>query len=232
MSSVAEARVLVINKLWQPINVITVKKAMKKVRNVYEDGEPKARIIDCINNDFQSWTWQDWSALKPNPNYCPECHAIKYSERINDGKCLDCGHSVGEQTIQAVDKILRVPRIIQMTRYDRLPNQKIRFNRRIIYRRDRNICQYCGCKPGTKELSLDHVIPRSKGGKTTWENIVLACTPCNTKKADRTLDQCGMKLLRQPTKPKYNLDLGDVRVRDWDSFISEAFWVMPLENDN
>ena len=78
----------------------------------------------------------------------------------------------------------------------------MKFNRRNIFARDNNQCQYCGQKFPTSELSLDHVIPRSQGGQSTWENIVCACVECNVRKGGRTPKQAHMTLIRKPEKPK------------------------------
>lgn len=79
-----------------------------------------------------------------------------------------------------------VPKIIRLLFYDRLPRSDVKFNRRNIFARDENRCQYCGKKFPTKELSLDHVVPRSLGGKSLWENVVCACVQCNVRKGGRT----------------------------------------------
>src|SRR5947208_16898797 len=86
--------------------------------------------------------------------------------------------------------------------YDRRSKQAMKFNRRNILARDNNQCQYCGKKFPTSELSLDHVVPRSQGGASTWENIVCACVACNVKKGGRTTKEANMHLIRQPEKPK------------------------------
>ena len=86
--------------------------------------------------------------------------------------------------------------------YDKLPKQTVKFNRRNIFARDNNQCQYCGKKFPTSELSLDHVVPRSQGGASTWENIVCACVDCNVRKGGRTPKQAHMSLIRKPEKPK------------------------------
>lgn len=228
--SLASSKVLVLNKGWQAISVVTLEKALKKLTGTYKNGQPKAKIIDCLH-DFRTMTWEDWRELIPDPNYCPECHQIMDRDQVEAGKCKVCGSQCGEKGMKSVNAILRIPRVIQLTRYDRLRPQKVHYNRRTIYRRDNNTCQYCGARPGTKELSLDHVIPRAQGGKTTWENVVVACTPCNSRKADRTPEQCGMKLLRKPGKPKYNFYPGDIRVKDWEAFLGAAYWLTELEND-
>lgn len=84
---------------------------------------------------------------------------------------------------------VRVPEVIVLTSYDRLPSNAVTFSRRNIFKRDRFTCQYCGKQPGSEELTIDHVLPRAQGGTSTWENCVLACIECNAKKADRTPDR-------------------------------------------
>ena len=79
--------------------------------------------------------------------------------------------------------------MITLTEYDRVPANAVTFSRRNIYKRDRYTCQYCGVQPGSEELTIDHVLPRSRGGTSTWENCVLACLECNKRKADRTPDR-------------------------------------------
>ena len=91
--------------------------------------------------------------------------------------------------IQAVRMRLRVPEVIVLADYDRLPTAAVGFSRRNIFKRDHWTCQYCGCQPGGEELTIDHVLPRSQGGTSTWENCVLACIGCNKRKADRTPHQ-------------------------------------------
>ncbi|RTK97166.1 MAG: HNH endonuclease [Neisseriaceae bacterium] len=202
--SLANRKVLVLNKSWQAISVVSLEKALKKVAGTYSDGTPKAKIIDCVN-DFRSFTWQDWTELKPEIN---------------------------ESCMKGVSCILRIPEVIQYTRYDKVPKKKVHYNRRTIYKRDNNTCQYCQKMKNSEELSLDHVVPKCQGGLTTWENIVVACTDCNSKKAGRTPKQAGMKLLRKPMKPKSNFFTGDIRIESWSQFLGENYWSIELENDN
>ena len=91
-----------------------------------------------------------------------------------------------DEFIRTVHFEIQVPRVIRLLTYDRLPRQKVKFNRRNIFARDGNRCQYCGKRFATSELSLDHVLPRSQGGQATWENIVCACLKCNVRKGGRT----------------------------------------------
>ena len=92
--------------------------------------------------------------------------------------------------------VLKVPRVIQLLSCDRSPRHEVKFSRHNIYMRDGNRCQYCGRRFSTSDLSLDHVVPLSRGGPSNWENIVCACLPCNVKKGNRLPDEAGMKLRR------------------------------------
>lgn len=98
---------------------------------------------------------------------------------------------------------IRIPRVLVLVAFDRLPRMRVRFSRHNIYLRDGNTCQYCGRKLPRTELNLDHVIPRSKGGTTSWGNVVCSCIPCNLAKANRTPEEAGMKLLRKPVRPRW-----------------------------
>jgi 5-methylcytosine-specific restriction endonuclease McrA len=196
-------KVLVLNKSWAAVEIVPLKKAIKKVSSTYKDGTPKARIIDCVN-DFKLFTWEDWSQLRPSEN---------------------------EEGMRSVKAVFRIPEVIQYTRYDKIPVQKVHYNRRTIYHRDNNTCQYCGKKKSCNELSLDHVVPKCQGGLTTWENIVVACTECNSKKAGRTPKEANMKLLSIPVKPKQNYYIGQIKVKSWEQFLGEAYWGVELEHD-
>jgi 5-methylcytosine-specific restriction endonuclease McrA len=99
---------------------------------------------------------------------------------------------------------LVVPRVIRVLTFAKLPKQEVKFNRRNLFARDHNSCQYCGKRFSSSELTLDHVIPRSHNGTTCWENIVCACVKCNVRKGGRTPDQAHMKLVRPPVKPRRN----------------------------
>lgn len=100
--------------------------------------------------------------------------------------------------------VVRTPSVIQIRHWEGSVKRNIKYSRENVITRDKHQCQYCGTKHyNHKELNRDHVIPRKQGGKTTWENTVASCIICNSKKADRTPEQAGMKLLRRPFKPKY-----------------------------
>jgi 5-methylcytosine-specific restriction endonuclease McrA len=93
------------------------------------------------------------------------------------------------------------PSVIRLNRYVRKPFQKVALSRKNIFKRDKNHCQYCG--KNHQAMTIDHLIPKSAGGKDTWENLVCACIRCNSKKGDRSPEQAGMKLLRKPKKPSH-----------------------------
>lgn len=103
-----------------------------------------------------------------------------------------------------------VPAVIRLRNHANVGPMKIRFSRANIYSRDKKVCQYCGNKFKPQELTLDHVIPKSVGGKTTWTNIVTSCKDCNTVKANRTPQQAGMRLIQRPAYPDIKAMYSDV----------------------
>lgn len=135
--------------------------------------------------------------------------------------------------VRTVRFSLVVPRIIRLVFYDRLPRKGVKFNRRNIFARDNNSCQYCGKKFPTSDLSLDHVVPRSQGGTTTWENLVCACLKCNVQKGGRTPEEANMSLIAKPVKPRrspvLNLKLSHDRYRSWKQFLDHAYWNVELK---
>lgn len=137
----------------------------------------------------------------------------------------------GESCIRTVRWEIKVPEVILLLFYDRVPRRQVPFSRRNIYKRDGFVCQYCGDRPGSHELSIDHIVPRSLGGKSTWENCVLACTDCNAHKASRSLEEARMTLIQIPRRPRwparFALPLGSIRT-SWAQFISERYWNVEL----
>jgi 5-methylcytosine-specific restriction endonuclease McrA len=161
-----------------------------------------ARVVDP--EDYQLYTWADWSRLRPRD---------------------------GDAFIRAVRLRLRVPEVIVLAAYDRLPSAAVSFSRRNVFKWDHWTCQYCGIQPGGEELTIDHVVPRSQGGASVWENCVLACIDCNKRKADRTPQQAGIKLRKPPVRPTWKplYARNHVRIESWSKFISETYWNVPLE---
>ncbi len=140
------------------------------------------------------------------------------------------------KSIGLVDRMIRAPRVIILANYDKLPKRYIKFSRANIFLRDKNKCQYCGKEFKKSELNLDHVIPRTRGGISSWENVVCSCIPCNRNKGGRTPEEAGMKLFRKPRKPEwspyYHISLTNVMYKEWMPFLSlvdNAYWHVELE---
>ena len=96
---------------------------------------------------------------------------------------------------------LRAPEVMILSDYDRLPTREVRLSRESVFDRDGHVCQYCGRRFAEPDLSIDHVIPRERGGRNTWENLVTACKACNSRKANRLPHEANMTLLRRPKRP-------------------------------
>jgi len=139
-------------------------------------------------------------------------------------------------TIGLVDRFIRVPRVIALTSFDRFPRRSVRFSRINILARDQNTCQYCGKHLPRSELNLDHVKPRSRGGLSTWENVVTSCIHCNRKKAGKAPEEAHMKLIRKPFRPKwtpfYRMPFFTPQYKEWlpfIDFVDAAYWHVELE---
>lgn len=131
-------------------------------------------------------------------------------------------------------KIL-IPDVIALRTFNSLPKSDVKFTRRNIYEHYSYKCAYCGIKFSTSELNLEHVIPRSRGGKTDWSNVVTSCIPCNLKKGNRLPDEAKMGLLVTPTKPKWTGPAAVVfrpsfKIKtSWQRFIDNIYWNVELE---
>lgn len=161
-----------------------------------------ARIVDP--HTYQLYEWEDWSQLVPE-----EDEPFISSQRLR----------------------IRIPEVVSLVNYDRVPRNTVTFSRRNVFKRDRYTCQYCGHRPGSDFLTIDHILPRSQGGESSWLNCVLACVKCNHRKANRTPEQAGMPLSQQPIRPRWTpvYAARRVRVQSWSKFISEAYWDTELE---
>ena len=199
MSQALDCSVLVLNRFYMAIRVINVRRGLTLL---YRGCAEVITIDDgqYANFDFESWC---------------EVSQFYWLEK-----------QTGEDYIQAVNFELQVPRIVRLTRYDKVPKSTVRFNRKNLFARDEHRCQYCGQTRPVNQLSLDHVIPRSHGGKTTWENIVCSCMTCNSRKGGRTPAQAGMHLLSKPAKPRSNpamsIPLNDPRYQSWKTFVQDG----------
>lgn len=205
------ANVLVLNKFYQAIRVVNVRRAFSLLCR---------DLAEVIHIEFDNAGQSRWQNLRLTE--WTELSALK-AEFEPDG--FDWIHTVRLQ--------IAVPRIIRLLGYDKLPRQEVKFNRRNIFARDGSRCQYCGKRFATNELSLDHVVPRSQGGRSTWDNIVCCCIKCNVKKGGRTPEQAHMHLISKPHKPKrspvINIRLADARYASWKQFLDEAYWTVELK---
>jgi 5-methylcytosine-specific restriction endonuclease McrA len=139
--------------------------------------------------------------------------------------------AASEEAIGTPHGPIRIPRVIVLVAFDRLPRRHVRFSRINLMARDNFQCQYCGLKPVRAELNLDHVVPRALGGRSTWENVVTSCIDCNRKKGGRTPRQATMKLMKRPERPRWtplmNLMFSSVRYKEWRPFLSvvdASYW--------
>jgi hypothetical protein len=134
------------------------------------------------------------------------------------------GVGPGEDYIGTVDGPLPIPRVILLRVFDRMPRRDIRLSRSNVFSRDGFTCQYCGVRPPRSELNLDHVVPRTQKGRTTWQNVVCCCVDCNRRKGGRTPDQAGLKLRRKPMCPRWTplmtMPVSNVRYREWRPFLA------------
>jgi 5-methylcytosine-specific restriction endonuclease McrA len=198
--------VLVLNRMYLAVHVISVRRALSLLCREL------AEVIHIEDGRYSNYSFESWREISELKRDFKEPH---------------------EDWIQSVNFELQVPRVIRLMIYDRLPRQTIRFNRRNIFARDNNRCQYCGKRFVTSELSLDHVHPRSQGGDTTWDNIVCCCVKCNVKKGGRTPEQAHMHLIKTPVKPKRSpmltIKLGNPKYESWKSFLDNAYWSVDLK---
>ncbi len=157
---------------------------------------------------------------------CPETY-----EAYDFADWAEIRAAEGEPAIYTPLFRIRVPEIIVLTRYNGFPRRGAAFSRRNIYRRDNYTCQYCGARPGSELLSIDHVVPRCRGGRSSWDNCVLACLECNKKKASRSLEESGLSLRREPVQPQWSgaLEIGVGRRKaSWEKFVSDRYWNVEL----
>lgn len=143
-----------------------------------------------------------------------------------------------DDCIWTVSRSIKVPRVLVLTAFEKLPRTRVRFSRINIYARDEDTCQYCGRQLRRSDLNLDHVVPRSQGGRTCWENVVCSCIECNLEKGGRTPDQAGMKLRREPARPRWTpLFRGAARpqtYREWLPFLNltdASYWNVEAKDD-
>lgn len=164
-----------------------------------------AGIAKAVNSQYETFDYESW-------------HQLSIEGR--------------DETIGLVDRVIKVPRVILLTAYDRVPKRRVRFSRHNIFARDKNTCQYCGKKFPRADLNLDHVIPRSQGGSSSWGNVVCSCHQCNRKKGGKTPEQARIKLISLPKRPAwtppFNVSLQEIMRKEWvpflDFMVDVSYW--------
>lgn len=191
--------VLVLNRNYTAIRVVPARRAFVLVYKNF------AEIIDAHADEFDAFDFPGWVL-----------HSRVHQERPD----------AYDRFVRTPRTAILVPRVIRLVRYDKIPKREVKFSRRNILARDEHRCQYCGKRFPASQLSIDHVIPKSRGGKSTWTNVVAACNPCNTLKGGRMPWEASMKLRKPPTVPKKNpLLIDKVRSQEyglWRYFLGDG----------
>jgi 5-methylcytosine-specific restriction endonuclease McrA len=153
-------------------------------------------------DEYRLYDWPEWSEL----------------ESLDGGPCVRSAH-----------RRLRAPEVICLSDYDRLPGAAVTFSRRNVAKRDHHVCQYWGAQPGAEAITIDHVVPRSQGGASSWTNCVAACIVCNNRKGDRTPEHAGMKLRHRPVRPEWKplYRAQGERVESWTQLLSNGAALLP-----
>jgi 5-methylcytosine-specific restriction endonuclease McrA len=198
-----ERHVLVLNRLWQAVNVCTVERALTLLFTGHA-----AVVHQDDDNNFNTFSFSEWRS---------------FSDAAGFGD---------PEAVKSISLRVRIPRVILLLFFDRMPNKDVKFTRQNVFERDKNTCQYCGHKYDRKELNIDHVVPRQRGGLTTWTNVVCSCIDCNSRKANRTPEEAGIRLIRRPKKPRWRpfLEIQFARSHDhsWRHFLDLAYWNVEL----
>ena len=156
-----------------------------------------AMALDISTGDMRPVPWLDWLSLTVRAEDTP---------------------------VRTVRGPIRAPTVLVLTRFGRVPMRRLRFSLRGLWMRDRGVCQYTGRTLAAGEGNIDHVMPRSRGGRTTWENCVLSHKSVNHKKGNRTPEEAGLRLMRPPEAPRAvpatAFIKNTLQVKDWEMFLS------------
>ena len=200
-----DAKVLVLNRVYAAVRIVDARRAFTLLL------KDIAEVIAVENGSFVNYSFSSWTEA---------------AEFQREHECDQ------HDWVRTARLSIAVPKVIRLLGYDRFPREHVKLNRRNIYARDGSRCQYCGKHFPTRELTLDHILPRVQGGENSWTNLVCACVRCNARKGGRTPVEAGMRLLRTPVKPKRNpaitLRLGSPRYQSWKAFLDEAYWTVEL----
>jgi 5-methylcytosine-specific restriction endonuclease McrA len=209
MEDVLSLNVLVLNRSYKPIKIISVKKALILLYKTV------AEVIQVEDGNYANYDFHSWAEVSA------------YKRMYEDNPEMDW--------VFTPQLTINVPRVIRVLTFDKYVKYNVKLNRRNIYARDGDTCQYCGKKHQKKHLNIDHVVPKVAGGKTIWENLVVSCFKCNTKKGGRTPKEAGMVLLKQPKKPDFTpalrIHIGNKKYESWRQFLDDAYWLVSIEDE-
>lgn len=204
---VLDEKVLVLNRFYAAVRIVSARGAFLLLCK---------RVAEVIAVEQGGWfnydleTWSELAALQKA--YEPHAYSWVHTPRVE----------------------IAVPKVIRLLAYDRIPASEVKLNRRNIYARDHNRCQYCGRRFPVRELTIDHVVPRVQGGGNSWTNLVCACVRCNTRKGGRTPLQASMALVKRPTKPRrppaISVRIGSPKYESWRAFLHAAYWTVELRD--
>jgi 5-methylcytosine-specific restriction endonuclease McrA len=196
--------VLVLNRFWQAVHICSVRRAF----TLLYMGHAQVVEGNGAGDDFRTFDFNRWRELSRDYE--------------------------GEDAVRTISFRIRIPRVIVLMLFDRIPKKEVKLTRQNIFERDSYTCQYCGEVKDRRDLNLDHVIPRDHGGTTTWENVVCSCIPCNTRKGNRRPPQASMKLIRKPKRPKLrtflNVQISRNGPETWRHFLDLAYWNVELSD--
>ncbi len=160
-----------------------------------------------VQPDYSTYDWENWVDIPLQP---------------------------ADEFISTPQMRIKVPRVVIIIHFDHMPPHEVRFTRKNIYVRDRSRCQYCGQHFTTRELNLDHVIPLSRGGRSTWENVVCCCLECNSLKGNCLPEEAGLSLLKVPKKPHWHpliqISFRGRPYETWRNFLDVAYWNAELDS--
>jgi 5-methylcytosine-specific restriction endonuclease McrA len=203
LHTLLNSQVLVLNRLWQAVNICTARRAFALVYAGHAHIVSSDEANNFLTHDFNSW--RDISANAPD-----------------------------HEVVTTISFKIRIPRVIVLLVFDRLPKKEVKFTRHNVFERDKNTCQYCGEVFERTDLNLDHVVPRDRGGTTTWENVVCSCIACNTQKGNRLPREAHMSLIRKPKRPKWRpfvqITFSAPQHDLWKHFVDLAYWNVELSD--
>jgi len=206
------APVLVLNRSFQPVRITTARHGFTLLYL------GRARALD---RSYEPHDFAQWAALSSSELSSSE---VSSSEVSSSGAPASSGPVEQEEFVGTPRGRIRVPRVLVLSGYNRVPHAPLRLSRRNIFLRDGFTCQYCARRPGTRELNLDHVMPRSRGGRSTWENLVTSCRECNLRKGWATPEEAGMLLRSRPARPGWSTALvmaaPSRRYVEWEPFLA------------